>query len=789
MSDRTLIHGLARALTEATQTFAAEDWPAALLWPDPERQWFSAFADLRRRLASHGVALYALGDDYAPDDGIGPAIWLRCLIEAPDAPNLKGLVAGATQSVVLLPGISWRDLREPLTLAKSAQMLVDLQYRGDVFRQRRQARDWTVTTFLRDPDQGLGLDVATDSRTDESARRALAGLLDLSLDGWRDKRLSADDFDGLLVEDKERDLLRWIADPDAARAAFAPAAWNAFRDQIERDFKIDIDRKGTLQTAIERLARRSGAWSRVWNRLAAEPQQFRSVCERIREATAPKQGDLLGGLDEGDPVTSPHDNALAEKFLTQELGEIAQLPGREAAAKILTLEERHRARRDTIWAKLGEAPLARVLEPLARLAAATETALPGDDLAAIATTYCEEGWRVDKALMETIAAAGTREDIVGRAAGALYRPWVDPLARRFRAAVEAAGDAGRPHPLAVEPGTLVLFVDGLRMDIGHALAERLNNAGVPASLGWRLSPIPSVTATAKPLVTPVGDSIAGRGKVEAFQPLEASSGRPVTLDVLRKAMLARGMQVLERNEVLPPEKPSSIGYAECGNIDNDGHNMGLRLAGQLDTEVARIAEYASALKAAGWARVRIVTDHGWLLMPGSFEVVRLPPSAVIAKGARAAILQEHAAAELAFMPWHWDKSVRIAMPPGAEAFRAGEVYSHGGLSPQECVIPDITIGGDAAAGSSAAARISTIGWRRLRLTVELTGELTDVTVEVRRKERDPASRVDVSSAIEGSRARLTISDEVEEGDPVLVVLIDRHGSVIDARATRVGERT
>jgi hypothetical protein len=217
--------------------------------------------------------------------------------------------------------------------------------------------------------------------------------------------------------------------------------------------------------------------------------------------------------------------------------------------------------------------------------------------------------------------------------------------------------------------------------------------------------------------------------------------------------------------------------------------MGLRLAGQLATEVVRIAEYATALKAAGWSRVRIVTDHGWLLMPGSFEVVRLPPSAVIAKGSRAAILQEHAAAELAFVPWHWDKSVRIAVPPGAEAFRAGEVYSHGGLSPQECVIPDITVGGDAATRSSAAARIGTISWRRLRLTVELTGELTDVTVEVRRKERDSASRVDVASAIEGSRARLTISDEVDEGDPVLVVLIDRHGSVIDARATRVGERT
>jgi len=65
------------------------------------------------------------------------------------------------------------------------------------------------------------------------------------------------------------------------------------------------------------------------------------------------------------------------------------------------------------------------------------------------------------------------------------------------------------------------------------------------------------------------------------------------------------------------------GYAECGNIDHDGHGMGLRLAGQLVTEVTRIAEYVLALKAVGWPRLRIVTDHGWLLMPGGFEPIRL----------------------------------------------------------------------------------------------------------------------------------------------------------------------
>jgi hypothetical protein len=787
VSDSTLIHGLARALIDAAQTFeVGKDWLAALLWPDPERQWFAAFAELRRRLAAQAVALYAYGD-YAPDDGIGPAIWLRCLIEAPGAPGLKGGIPKGALPVILLPNVSWRALREPLTLAKGLQTLVEMQYRGDVFRQRRQARDWTVATFLRDPDQGLSLKVATDSRTDEAARRTLPALLDLPLDGWRDRTFGADDFDRLLVNDKERDLLRWIADPDSVRVAMTAASWSAFRDQIKRDYGIDLEQKGALQTAVERLARRTGAWRKVWDRMADSPQQFRPVCERIRGATQQKQGDLLPDLREADPVNDPHDNALAEKVLAHDLSELATLSSREAAEKVIALEERHRARRDTLWARLGEAPLAAALEPLARLAAATERNLPGGDLAALSSAYAQDGWQVDAALMETIAAAGTREEIVARAAGTLYRPWVDALARRFRAAYEAAGDAARPAPLAIEPGTLVLFIDGLRMDLGQAVTERLGNEGTEVSLAWRLAPVPSLTATAKALVTPVGDSIAGRGKVDAFLPLEVSSGRPATLDVLRKAMLARGIQVLERGIVLPPEQPTSVGYAECGNIDSDGHVMGLRLAAQLQTEVSRICEYVQELKSAGWSRVRIVTDHGWLMMPGGFELIRLPPSALIAKGCRAAILQENAGAELAFLPWHWDKSVRIAVPPGAEAFRAGEVYTHGGLSPQECVIPDITVGG-ASTTAAGSLRISAISWRRLRLTVEFTSELTDVTVEVRRRERDPASRVDVASTIEGTRVRLTVSDEVEEGDPVFVVLIDRHGSVIDARATRVGDR-
>jgi hypothetical protein len=50
------------------------------------------------------------------------------------------------------------------------------------------------------------------------------------------------------------------------------------------------------------------------------------------------------------------------------------------------------------------------------------------------------------------------------------------------------------------------------------------------------------------------------------------------------------------------------------------------------------------------------------------------------------------------------------MPPGAEAFRAGDVYSHGGLSLQERVTLDIVLGGSGANPGPAAAKIIAL-WR------------------------------------------------------------------------------
>jgi len=92
----------------------------------------------------------------------------------------------------------------------------------------------------------------------------------------------------------------------------------------------------------------------------------------------------------------------------------------------------------------------------------------------------------------------------------------------------------------------MLFVDGLRYDLARRLAGRLA-ASQNLRLSWRLAPVPTITATAKPIVTPVADQIGGAGNVKDFLPLERSSGRPATMETLRAAMTARGIEAVRKS--------------------------------------------------------------------------------------------------------------------------------------------------------------------------------------------------------------------------------------------------
>ena len=135
----------------------------------------------------------------------------------------------------------------------------------------------------------------------------------------------------------------------------------------------------------------------------------------------------------------------------------------------------------------------------------------------------------------------------------------------------------------------------------------------------------------------------------------------------------------------------------------------------------------SELLDAGWKRVLVVTDHGWLVMPGRLPKAELPQHLTLERKGRCAVMKEGAQTDQATVPWYWDHSVCIAVAPGIACYEAGKEYEHGGLSPQECVVPVITItsgGGSELQGVG----IKQILWKGLRCQVELTGEAAFVVV-------------------------------------------------------------
>ncbi len=218
----------------------------------------------------------------------------------------------------------------------------------------------------------------------------------------------------------------------------------------------------------------------------------------------------------------------------------------------------------------------------------------------------------------------------------------------------------------------MIFVDGLRMDLAQRLAAQLRDTGASVELKWRWAGFPTVTATCKPLASPVAARFSGDEAAIDFCPV-TPDGRSVTKPVLERELMAGGWQ--PGLTLLPDQKC----WLETGNFDFDGHSIGVRLADQIERGLDDLREEILRLARAG-RRIGIVTDHGWLLLPGGLPVAKLETGLTETKWTRCAVLKEGAPVSVPQLPWSWNPAVMVASAPGIHAFRAGQDYAHGGLS-------------------------------------------------------------------------------------------------------------
>jgi hypothetical protein len=771
-----LVDALLASLKAATATPDGIAPPAAILWTDAEAQWLPILPALRAGCPW----VYTFGK-YNLETKTGPAIWLRCIVDRtlPEAPP-----PGETP-VLYLPHVRRQELRAAGDCPPQLQPLVELQYRGRVWHQSN-GHDWTVRAFLVS-DDGLGLDIAATRRTEEAMLRALPLLAEIDLSPLRGRRLDADDFDKLSVEDPVRDLLLWLNHPETFEAGAKGARWESFRSVVKSEFGLDPEKTSPSEVA-GLLLRAEPGLDRVWTRFVEAPQLYTGVAKLLRDPAGVGQGQLTL-----DPARDPRINEREESELRQALEAASRLAHATACANVLELQARHGERRGWVWARLGWSPWAKALEPLARLAGAAQTPVGGGTLAAAAAAYAESGWRCDAAAMEALALfrAGAEAALVAQVVRALYEPWLEASARRFQALVvgdaRAAREAVGPTPAEAE--TCLLFVDGLRFDLAAKLAALLDERAMKVNLAWRMAALPTVTPTAKPAAAPVSDAVRG-GDGADFTPLvETRSGlRPLTAPLLRERLEAAGVDVLGSDEARIRAGTAGGGWAECGSIDSLGHTLQADLVHQLATELERVAGRVAALLEAGWRRVRVVTDHGWLLLAGGLPKVELPVWLTETKWARCAVVKGQSELAVPVAAWHWNAEVRIASPPGIACFRAGEAYAHGGISPQECVVPVLEV--ERGFGATYAS-IQSLDWRgmRCRVRVETNDPLVKVDLRTNWKQAGSSIVAAVKEVGAGGEVSLAVLDDRYEGAAASVVVLDRDGKVITTQTTCVGEKS
>jgi hypothetical protein len=331
-------------------------------------------------------------------------------------------------------------------------------------------------------------------------------------------------------------------------------------------------------------------------------------------------------------------------------------------------------------------------------------------------------------------------------------------------------------------GTCLVFVDGLRFDVGQKLKQELEHQVGKVEVAVHLVALPSVTPTSKPAVSPVAIQITGSGAGEEFRPCLATDGKELTPDRFRTLLEDAGYQVLSPTEV---GDPGGRAWTEFGNVDRTGHNEGIGLAHRIPELIRDLVLRTEGLLEAGWQEVRIVTDHGWLLMPKGLPKADLPKYLTATRWRRCAVVKESAMIELTCFEWFWSESVRIATPPGIGCFLAGEEYNHGGLSLQECVVPQLSVRARKPAGISA--KIEQVKWAGMRCRIKVTGDYAGCFVDFREKLNDPTTSIVEARPVTGDGSvAIVVANDQHAGRATNLVLLDSAANVVDKQAVTVG---
>jgi len=675
-----LIDYLASQLrSSANYNSAVQIAPAAILWTDSERQWQPAMPSIKQYLPE----LVELGE-YNPDERTGPAIWIKCAIagvlEELELPDGK-------TPIIYLPGVGRKELRAIELCPDELRPLAELQYRGCWWSYNSTGRDWSVGSFLTNPKVGLELDVAKDKKTQSAILKILPDLLETPVVSLKGKKLEAQDFINIVMDDPAKDILGWLNNPVDKQALWKDTKWPIFKQICLDNFAFDPE-KTTIESVLFNLCESKGEWQAVWQRFEDTAHNLPLLVEKLK--TIQPYGLAF------DASHFLSENEKDENGIADQLKACLSEDDSILKKRITGLFEQEVIRKTWLWYALDLSPWLTIVEQLAQVAEHTNIAFTGPSVEAMANTYKERFWQADAAAISAMAAAKdiNQQQVVADILAVIYTPWLEQVTLNFQNLIRTEGYPGKPDEVNEKAAQyhvgsqVIFFVDGLRFDTAKTLQQKLDKLSANTMLKTNWCALPSLTATAKAAVTPIADLLSGAQENDNFTPMVTASGSEFSAYHLKKSLNARGWQYLDGLET---GEATGNAWVQTGDLDNMGHKQQMRMPLGIDTILDDVVARIDGLLNAGWKNIRIVTDHGWLWVPNKLAEASISKNMVKKRLARCAILKDNVDTSELKVPWHWNENVSVAMAPGISGYVAGDYYNHGGLSLQECLTPVLNI--------------------------------------------------------------------------------------------------
>ena len=400
---------------------------------------------------------------------------------------------------------------------------------------------------------------------------------------------------------------------------------------------------------------------------------------------------------------------------------------------------------------------------------ATQIAEQADTIEALVRVFVEQATVVDAAHINIRHEADKQsQPAVIKVADRAYATYTNTLNGRFFERYVSGAAANIPKLPYVtdrleerlwttQGKRAVLIIDALRYDCAHLISQMLREFTV------ELQPM----RAAIPTVTPVG--------MTALMPLSAAevrfeikgnslhprvNGKDAATRSTRIAFLkdfgadCREIGELEAISDAPDGLGELLVVFGHDEVDHIGHGSANALVRHLHIEVERIARLLRKLHRWSYPEVHVVTDHGFILLDEDKLPDEVPCNTewCRVKKERFALVPAEADLPVASLPFDWDSSLRVALPPGLAFFKAEKSFSHGGAALQELVIPHLV------------SRSDVVSAKRIGVEVVLpTFELLRTAVKVTLRPKSPVSSKSEQMALFSATGR-TLSLDVLRAD-------------------------